>query len=291
MLDNKCETFLAVSKFNNYTKAAKELNITQPAVSQHIKQLEDFYGVKLVNTTSKSVSLTSEGTLLKNALLFMQNDQNRLIDIFSTPNNQTTKLKFGVTLTVGAFIIPDKLAEFIKMHPNIKAEMIVENTESLLTKLKQGEIDFAIVEGFFAKNEFNHKIFKKEAYVGVCSISRCFESPVDFTDLLSENLIIRESGSGTRDIFEKSLESHNLSVNDFNNIIEISNIDAIKNMVAADAGITFMYKAAIKDELKRNLLQIIPIIDYNPLHNITFISPKRTCFSNEIEELYDFFKV
>lgn len=281
MLDFRIYTFLNVCKYMNFTKAANKLCITQPAVSQHIKYLEKEYNTKFFEYEGKKISLTKEGSIFYEAALTMSHDDKFLKEKINQRNKNIRSLKFGATLTIGEFILPNKLHNYLKVNDISDVTMIVENTSTLLHKLKHGEIDFALIEGYFVKNEYDYIIYSKENYICVSGPEYKFKkSAKKLEDLLSETLITREKGSGTRDILERNLERHNLTINDFNKKYQIGNINAIKSLVKNNMGITFLYEVAVEEELKKGLLKKIEIDDLQKNHNFYFIWRKGSIFSN-----------
>ena len=284
MLDYRLYTFLTLSKTLNYTKAAEILCITQPAVSQHIRYLETTYQVKLFEHHGKHLILTRQGEYLANCLHTMAADEKRILETMQ--NIQEVKhLKFGATLTIGEYILPEKIKAFLQAHPDTNMTMIVENTANLLQLLERGDISFAIVEGYFPSHHYIHKPISTQPYVALKGNGyHCKKEIHCLKDLLSERLIIREEGSGTREILERILQENNLSIKDFANAIEVGNMNAIKYLVQENMGITFLYEAAAKEELKKGTIQLIPLDDFHIQREFTFISLKDTIFMEEYEE-------
>ncbi|MBV7276863.1 LysR family transcriptional regulator [Clostridium sp. PL3] len=290
MLDFRIHTFLTVCEYMNFTKAAEVLCITQPAVSQHIKYLEKLYDTKFFEYEGKKIGLTESGKMFYQSCITMKHDEEYLKEKIAQEKLGIKSLKFGATLTIGEFILPSKLHNYLSKNKNMKITMIVENTKELLYKLDHGEIDFALVEGYFIKSEYDYVVYSKENYICVAGKNYTLKKhPHILEDLLEETLIIREKGSGTRDIFEKNLERQNLTVNDFSKVIEIGNINAIKHLVKNDNGITTLYEAAVKDELENGILRKIKIDDLQKNHNFYFIWRKNSVFENLYKELVNEF--
>lgn len=293
MLDFRINTFLAVCKYMNFTKAAESLCITQPAVSQHIKFLESFYKVKLFEYEGKKLKLTSNGNMLYQTALTMKHDEKYLKNIMKEELTNIKKIKFGATLTIGEFVIPEKLHNYYKNNHQVQIDMIVSNTENLLAKLERGEIDFAFIEGYFIKNKYDYITYSQEKYICVAGADYKFKNQKSgqkeykLDDLLSETLIVREKGSGTRDILEKNLEDKNLNTLDFKKIMEIGNINAIKHLVENNDGITFLYEVAVQKELQKGLLKKINVIDLYENHNFYFIWRKNSTFSGIYKRIAD----
>lgn len=289
MLDFRFNTFLTLCKIRNYTKTAEILHITQPAVSQHIKYLEESYGVKLFNYSGKLLTLTEAGKTLYDFTLAIQSSSDRIKLMISRPEDINHPIVFGTTLTIGEYIMPDLLIKLVSDYPKVNITMIVGNTKSLLEKLRDGNIDFALLEGHFDKSKYNSLLFSLESFIGVCSANHPLaDSKLSFKDIFNERLILREEGSGTREIFEQILYEHNTTMNNFNQFIEIGNISVIKEMVSNNLGITFLYKEAVKDELASGILKKINIKDLDVEREFNFVFLKDTLHYKEYEDWFHY---
>lgn len=291
LLDFRVYTFLEVCKYMNFTKAAEALHITQPAVSQHIRFIEEYYQTRLFTFQGKKPVLTEEGEYLFHALTTLSHDQVYLKEQMTAIKNRHPSLIFGATLTIGEYVMPRFLIEYQKRHPATSLTMITANTHELLTRISDGEIDFAIVEGYFDKTQYDYLTFSSEPYIAV-SGTPLFNGkrPHSLSELLDYKLLIREEGSGTREILEKYLAVHNLSIHDFAGISEIGNIPALKAVVSAGLGITFLYQSAVTEELKNQTLFDITPEDFSVTHDFTLIWQKGSIFSNRYRTLFEEWK-
>lgn len=297
MLDFRINTFLMVCKYMNFTKAAAKLHITQPAVSQHIHYLENLYQTRLFLYNGKKMYLSPSGRILMNAATTMTHDSNFLKEQIQNIANGHEIISFGATLTVGDFLLPDRLAAYIVCHPETQIRMTVENTNKLLSLLKNGELDFAVIEGYFPKTDYDSMLFSREQFVAVCSSDYKYindnlntakpDSPISIHDLFHERLIIREPGSGSREIFEHFLSDINCQVEDFTNTVIVNNIDIIKKLLIQNCGISFLYKAAVKNELDSGILREIPISNMNLFHDISFLWNKGSIYHDKYLEIYN----
>ncbi len=288
MLDYRVETFLAVYETLSFTKAATRLSITQPGVSHHIRFLENYYDTKLFSYEGKKMIPTSRGDLLYNKLLSLKQDVVQLKKEVEVMDTGQRVLRLGATLTVGEFMISNSVKSYLKSHEGHGLTMVVANTLELLEKLNSGEIDFAIVEGYFAKNKYDHRVMGQEPYVAVCAPGYLgsLEVPLDLEILFSYPLIIREEGSGTREILQRVIEGGNYSLGDFKNQVVISNMRLIKEVVAGGLGITFMYERAVEEELEQGRLKKIPIKDFSVKHDITCIWRKGSVFREDYVNIF-----
>ena len=288
MQDFRMDTFLTVCKYMNYTKAAKELNLTQPAVSQHIHFLEQTYGVELFAHNGKRMELTRAGEILKRSALTMKHDEFHMQEKMRHAAGGVQNYAFGATLSVAEFMITDDLERFILNHPESHIRMEVANTKELLVKLDAGELDFAIVEGEFPKDEYEYLLYSQEEYVaaGNKKVAERFRG-VSIKDLFTERIILREPGSGTREILENELKRRGLQVSDFANLTEIGNIGVIQKMLQAGLGVTFFYQATIKGKEE---LQVIQLNDFKLRHDIMFIYRKNSIFEKDYRQIYEEFR-
>lgn len=208
MLDFRMETFLAVCRYMNFTRAAEKLNITQPAVSQHIRFLEKHYNTKLFRYEGKKLELTEAGEILKNASLTMMHDETAMQDEMKRAG-ESEELRFGATRTVGDVLGGKMIFNYLEMYPNAHIHMIVENTRELLKKLDEGEIDFALVEGFFKKNEYDFQKYSEEPYIAVCSPDADLAESAGYiwvsSDRSSENDLRRDRYSDGEDLWSGNI--------------------------------------------------------------------------------------
>lgn len=284
MLDNKLQTFLTLCETQNYSQAAKKLNITQPAVSQHIQYLENYYQVLLISDKGKNFALTEEGEALREYAKILKANSEQIQPLLKRIKNKAKTLNFGATLTIGEYTMPPILSKIFKEDPKINISMVVENTMVLQKMLWEGKIDFALLEGHFNQEQFEFKLMSNEAFIGVCSPENKIANKVsNFEVLLEENLILREPGSGTRDIIEQALYNQNLSIISFKRRIEVGNMNVIKELCHQNIGITFMYREAVKMELSKGYLKEINIRNFNISHPFSFVYLKKNPNKAQIE--------
>lgn len=290
MLDFRIHTFLCVVKYMNFSKAAKELCITQPAVSQQIKYLEQQYNIKLFTYANKQLHLTKEGHLFYTKANAFVNDEKAFVTALHAVSTNKEEYRVGITNTVCEYILSKPLVQFHKQNKDIRLHIVMANTKTLLSYLRNGEIDFAFIEGFYPKDEFKGYVYRTENFIAVSNSKHTFTKEVHrLKDLTNEPLILREMGSGTRDIFEKALAIQDLSITDFNDITYISCMPTIVEFVKEDCGITFLYESAVSNELNKNILKRIDLNDFNIQHEIHFVMNKDTTnkdiYTNIFEKL------
>ncbi|GKX28045.1 LysR family transcriptional regulator [Vallitalea longa] len=273
MIDFKLLTFITVAKTKNFTKAADILNITQPGVSQHIKALEEYYKVKLFNKKGKQMELTSEGTLLFNHAEEV-NRMSKLIK-YELHNKSSIFNRYyvGATLTIGGYVLPKLIGRYRKKHENTDIILYVENTESIIKRLYNGDIYLGVIEGPFNKSKVNYEKLRDDELVLAVSYLHPFASKESVTieEVLKNKLILREKGSGTRKVFENKLINSGYSLKDMNIYMEIGDITALISLVESNLGCTIISKEAIKASVNANTIKIIPIKNFDIIREFNFV--------------------
>ena len=291
MLDFRHETFLTLCSCKSFTKAAGLLQITQPAVSQHIKYLEEFYGCKLFDTANRKIRLTHQGELLREFAMTVFSDSKHFKENIRSVQTDTMQFSFGATLSIGEYVMPEILSRLLTKYPEMKFHMSVANTQVLLERLNNGELDFILAEGLFDKSEYDSTLFSLEKFIPVCSPKSVFaKDEVSFNEITKSRLILRERRSGTREIFENILQKNNYSLHAFERIIEIGNMAAIKKMVSNGLGITFLFKVAVKKEIEEGSLSLINIPDFSEQREFNFVILKNSFFRERYMKIYEFLK-
>ena len=152
MLDPRWNTFLAVCETMNYTRAAEQLCLTQPAVTHHIHYLEDHYGCRLFSYEGKVLRLTEAGLRLREFTRSMAYNSQKVEAAMAAP--VPLSLRVGASKTIGEFIIAPKIEHFLRAQPDASFSLLVDNTQVLLRELEAGRLDFVLVEGFFDHSRY-----------------------------------------------------------------------------------------------------------------------------------------
>lgn len=248
MLDYHMNTFLTLCQQMNYRKTAEVLNLTQPAITQHIQYLETYYGCKLFIYDKKKLSMTKEAEILQRHAQNLEYQEQALLKRLAAP--EKISMKIGATKTIGEYVIADDICRLIKKQ-EFDISVVVDNTAVLLKKLDAGLLDLALIEGYYDNTKYASQCFKKEKFVGICGNMHPFAGKtVELTDCIKERLIVREEGSGTRQIFEHVLSEHNFSLENFQDKSCIDDIGLIVGLLEKNCGITFAYRSIAENNSK-----------------------------------------
>lgn len=245
MLDYRIHTFLTLCKTMNYSTTAELLHITQPAVTQHIQYLEQYYGCRLFLYEHRKLQMTAEAQLLQQYVNSMNYQETKLLEALKAPMGYN--LKIGVTKTIGKYVIRRQIANYLQDKDN-RISIIIDNTSNILQLLDQGTIDFAIVEGSFDRKKYSCQLYRTESFSGFCSKMHPFAGKtIQMNSLWSQNLLLREEGSGTRSILEHQLLTYNHTISDFTRTTCISDFHLLAHLVEMNCGIMFAYSSVGND--------------------------------------------
>lgn len=279
-------TFLAVCQEMNFTRAAEALHITQPAVSHHIRWLEQEYGAPLLAFEGKRMWLTPAGVLLRDAATAMKTDEDVLRRRIRAERDGVTLLRLGATRTIGELGIAGTLAGYLRQNPETELQLEVDNTNHLLTALQEGRLQCALIEGYFDARRFDSARYCQEEYVAVCAARHAFAVPPrTLRDLTGERLLLREPGSGTREILENLLRREDLQFQDFARVTQIGAMQVILELLEQDMGVSFLYRMAAQQLLDRGTLREIPLEGLPVQHDFALVWERGSRYAPEYQML------
>jgi DNA-binding transcriptional LysR family regulator len=289
--DFRLHTFLAVCRLKNFTRAAETLNITQPAVTQHIKFLEEDLGHSLFEIRGRAITLTPAGEILRRYAETVEADARRTRDRITLTTTRA-QLRFGATRTIGEFVMPTCIANWVRDFPETDITMHVDNSDALFLALNSGDLDFLFVEGPFDRDSYASDILFPDSMIPVCAPTHPLAGKRSlFAQLLDETLILREKGSGGRLLIEQALLAKNRKCESFKGLLEIGNIGAIKKLVISGVGIAFLYERSVLRELESGALSRILVDDFKISHDYTFACLKESLYENEFRNFLSYCRV
>ncbi len=279
--DFRLHTFLAVCRQKSFTRAAETLNITQPAVTQHIKFLEEDLGHSLFAIRGRTITLTAEGEILRRYAETAEADARRTRERIALISSRK-QLRFGATRTIGEFVMPPCIAGWIRDFPDTDITMLVDNSDTLFQALESGDLDFLFVEGPFDRDSYASDILFADSMIPVCAPTHPLAGKhALFAQLLGETLLLRERGSGGRLLIEQALLATNRKCESFKGVLEIGNIGAIKELVNTGVGIAFLYERSVLRELESGALSRVLVDDFVISHDYAFACLKESLYENE----------
>lgn len=279
-MDQRLEVFIKVIEKKNFSKAAEDLHMTQPAVSQYIRSLEEATGVKLLERTNKYVRLNKAGEIVFHHALEIKElytKMNHLLDDLT--NKASGNIAIGASYTFGEYLLPTIIAEAKERFPDIKPTVTIGNTTTIAGLVLSHQLDVGIVEGHFKDvKELTTEPFAKDQMVIAAAMTHPLahnKKPLTLSELMEETWILREVGSGTREAAETLFATYNISPE---SLMHFSSTQPIKAMVEAGVGISLLSEWAIQKEVKYGDIKILNVkeLPYTRDFSIVTRSPFQT---------------
>lgn len=275
--------FTIVADAGGMSKAAKELHITQPSISQAIAELERYYGVKLFERLSQKIYLTKEGELM---LSFSRHILDSFEQMEKAMNQAVEKssLRIGCSVSVGTCLIEEILDEARERIPQCQISVVVANSSEIERAILTNEVDIGIVEGILKNKDLVITPVCEDELVVVCGRQHPLgrETSVTLNMLQGQDYASRESGSAERNQYEKLFEEAGLQLN---RVFCSTNTEAIKNAVIHGRGIAVFSRRMVKEEVARGDMLVIRVRDIEVKRNIDLVMHKNKYISNEIQTM------
>lgn len=259
MLENfRIRVFRAVAHHLNFSRAAEELFLTQPAVTQQIKALEEEFGVPLFSRGGGRIALTPAGyALLPFAEQSKTLSQQAQTAVAAACGEQAGELSLGASQTIAQYLLPSLMANFLKTKPKIFITVRSGNSDEMLEALLSGHVSLALIEGSEHRKDIHIEPFMEDHMVLVVPAGHEWaDQEVDLESLRTEPMLVREFGSGSRRIVEQALSAAGLKPKDCLISMELDSTEGLLNGVEAGLGVTFVSRWAVRNQLALGTLKI-----------------------------------
>lgn len=254
--------FYTVAERGSFSAAAQALHMTQPAVTMQVQALEERFGTKLLNRTTKKLVLTEAGHRLlpqaRKAVELMRDTDEMMIRFIEELKG---RLQFAASLTIGEYVLPRLLGPFLRKFPEVSVDMKVMNTTEIIEAVANQGLDFGIIEapcdvaGFDAEPVMDDELM----LITPANHPFAYRDEVKLEEVIREPMVLREKGSGTRQIMEDELLRHGISEENLRVVSEFGSTGAVKSAVEAGLGLSLLSVWTIKHELSLGLLKPVKI--------------------------------
>ncbi|MDB4866014.1 MAG: LysR family transcriptional regulator [Cohnella sp.] len=256
--------FYTVAERGSFSAAAGMLHMTQPAVTMQVQALEERFGTKLLNRTTKKLELTEAGHRLlpqaRKAVELMRETDAMMVRFIEDLKG---RLQFAASLTIGEYVLPPLLGAFLRRHPELSVSMRVMNTTEIIDAIQHQGLDFGLIEapcdvpGFYTEAVMNDELM----LVVPAGHPFAIRDSVELSEVLEQPLVLREKGSGTRQIVEEELVRQGADEGRLRVVSEFGSTGAIKSAVEAGLGLSVLSVWTIKHETTLGLLKTVRIRD------------------------------
>jgi DNA-binding transcriptional LysR family regulator len=276
MFDFRLKVFDTVARRLSFTKAADELYITQPAVTKHIKQLENHFKLPLFERKGNTVSLTTAGQLLLKHTESLQQISRRLeYEINLLNESHKGSLKLGASTTVFQYVLPPLLARFKSSYKDVQLQMLHANTEHIEQALLRKEIELGVIEGDSKRRDIQYTPFARDEIVLVSSAKNPLakKDEIRIEELKAIPLLLREPGSGTLEVVINALHMSDIKISGLNVEMYLGSSEAIKSYLLHSSCMAFISRHAVLKEVESGCLKILTIKRFSIPRQFFFITP------------------
>jgi DNA-binding transcriptional LysR family regulator len=293
MEDHKLKVFCTVAETKSFSKTSEIIHLTQPAVSLQIQALEEVYETKLFDRSSSTVTLTPSGEVLykyaKEILNLYASAEKVIGEITGLVKGS---ISIGASSTIGNYLLPGVITDFKRTHLKIKVHLLVGNTKRVVELLNSGNIDLGLVEGEVTRQKMQvDKLIPDELLLVVPAHHPwAKKKEVSINELTKEPFILREGGSGTRQMIEKFLSVHGVSAHDLKISMVLGSTEAIKAAVENGLGVSIISRWSARKELKYGTLSLLRIKEQKMVREFSLITNKGAVSSHSVDEFLTYIK-
>ncbi len=287
MLGGKALTLLAVVENRSFTRAAEALSLTQPAVSHHIRQLEEELGTPIFVRGRAGLKLTPQGEIVVQYARRLKSLNEKMLLELQNAEKHISVLRVGITHTSESNQTAAALARYGNTHSGTKIILLADTINNLYDMLANYEIDLAIVDGAVEEPGFSSMILDTDYLMCITATGSPLarKAAVTLGALRKQKMILRTPASATRSLFESALERNGVSVADFDIMLEVDNIATIKDLIRKGLGVSVLPRSACMDELRKGKLAALPIENLSMVRETRIVYNRDFTHMDALEEI------
>lgn len=290
MADRRLQVFHTVARLLSFTKAADALHMTQPAVTFQVRQLEEYFNTRLFDRTHNRISLTEAGERVyefADKIFQLYNEMESAVKELT--GDVSGVVMIGASMTIAEYMLPALLGDFKQQYPDVNIRLKVSNTDGIVSMVEDNVINLGVVEAPVTNKNLAVELCRADQLVVVVSTKHPLASVRDLpaAELLNHPFIVREEGSGTREVLQEYLKASGLSYDDMNIVMELGSPEAIKGAVEAGMGISVLSRTTLAKELELGTLTAVTLNP--PLQRpYSFVHQKQKFRVRAMDELLNF---
>jgi DNA-binding transcriptional LysR family regulator len=267
-------TFCAVVERKSFSQAADRLGVTQPAVSLQIRALEERLGQRLFDRSGRRVEPTEAGLrLYRGAQRLLALEQQVLEDVAGDEDGELRgELAIGAATGPGATVVPVLLCEFQRENPQVRVELTISDTQSVIEAVARRELELGVVGATPRHRSVAYEPFFKDEVVLVCPPKHPFAGKtITIDDLRGAQLVLMQEGAGVRQVIEEELRRAGKRLRDLDVKLELGLQESVKSAVEAGFGVTFISRSAVESELAEGSLATARVRGLEPSRQISLV--------------------
>jgi DNA-binding transcriptional LysR family regulator len=266
--------FCAVVERKSFSEAAERLGVTQPAVSQQIRSLEERVGQQLLDRSGRRVEPTEAGNrLYRSAQRLLALERQLLEEVAGDAEGPLRgQLAMGASTGPGGTVVPVLLCEFAEANPEVTVDLAISDTQTIVDRVARRELELGIVGATPRNRSVAYEPFFRDEVVLVCPPGHEFAGKtVSLDDLRGERLIAMQEGAGVRQVIDDELREKGMRLRDLDVRLELGLQESVKSAVEAGHGVTFISRTAVEPELTRGTLAIAQVRGLEPSREISLV--------------------
>ena len=290
VIDRRLQIFHAVAELKSFTRAGKRLHMTQPAVTFQIRQLEEHFNTRLFDREHNRIELTAAGRRVEEyagRILALYAEMDGALRELT--DDMAGTLMLGASMTIAEYDLPRLLVRFKKQFPEVNINLLMSNTDGIVQMVVENRIDLGLVEGPVHNRSLAVRRYDVDRLVVALPPGHALahEPRIAFAALCGVPLILREEGSGTREVFLDHAHTAGFALEDFEVVMELGSPEAIKGAVCAGLGVTVISVATLRKEIELGTLRAV---DLEPRieRPFSFVHQKQKFRVPAVEELLRF---
>lgn len=276
METNQLNIFTAVYRLKSFTRASEMLHISQPTISEHIKNLESKLGCKLFDRLGRSIQPTMAAEILYPRALEILDGIDRLFaDINATHEKIAGELHIGASTIPGTYILPEIAAGFKREHPDTAFQISIDDSQTITESVLNHELLVGIVGAKIIADQLEFEPVFADELVLAAATKNAINKTIGITELPQFPFLLREQGSGTRQCMEEMLRHHRIVVSDLNIVAVLGSTASIKEAIKANMGVSILSRLAIRDEIACMRLREIQVTDIQMHRQFYIVTHKK----------------
>ena len=286
MYDFRLKVFQRVAWNLSYTKAAQELQISQPAITKHIHELESIYNTRLFDRTGNKIALTTAGiTLLKHCDIILSEYSKLNYKMHQLNNQEIGQIHIGASLTIAQYILPAFLAQFCQEYPDISLDLQMHNTLEIENMLHAQKIDIGLIEGPSRKPYLKYTPFLRDEIVAIVRNGAHWgDGPFELSKIREFPLILREHSSGTTQFIEEKLLKQGIKYSSLQVQMHMGSTEGIKSFLKHSDCVGLLSIYSVSKELLEGEFRIIDFQDFAIERDFCFVQNQGD--NSEINQLF-----
>ena len=277
--------FVTVCKYNSITKAAHAMHVAQPSISRTIKEIEQYYDIKLFERVNKRLYITPMGQ----ELFYRAKEAVQAFDAIEESIYGEESIRIGASVMIGKYIIEDAIQEYQQISPAARFDVRIDVSEMLIGQIISGDLSFAFIERPSGREELEETVFSGDYLVALCNTSHPYaqKQTVSLKELLQQKILLKSPGNTSRHLFDEELKKYGLTADP---VFESSSTDEVIDYLLENGGIAVLPFLQARRRFERERLVRLEVEELKLRRNYYVVLRKDRILPNNMKEFVEICK-